>query len=170
MEFHRSTKILLVFLIFEVDLWVVLVVISYAIVPLLSWLRSLTTAFRIIQYLLSKVLIFVLLEDLVGAALLSDENVEVPLFPLDEEDEAVETHALHNIDDDFDHTRIETAAIAKCNNPPVFPLLILPSTILLRAIPLFWCLQPLEMYSTTDSGKVVICFSKRTFMNGTNAE
>lgn len=75
--------------------------------------------------------------------MLSDENVEVPLFPLDEEDLAVETHALQSIDGDFDHTSTETAAIAKCSNLPMFPLLILPSTILLCAIPLFWCLEPL---------------------------
>jgi hypothetical protein len=45
--------------------------------------------------------------------LLVVENVEVLLLPLDEEDEAVESHALQNIDGVFDHPRTTRKKITK---------------------------------------------------------
>lgn len=112
MVFHRFTKILFVFFIFDFGFWNAVAVVLYVIVPFLPpWpFRSSTTAFNIIQYLLSKVLIF---EHwvVVVAALLSVENVEVLLLPLEEDDEAVETRALQSIDDVLDHARTATRAI-----------------------------------------------------------
>jgi len=63
--------------------------------------------------------------------LLIFENVEVLLLPLDEEDEAVESHALQNIEGVFDHPRTTRKTTPKCKIPLIlFPLPILVSTIL----------------------------------------
>lgn len=92
--------ILFVFFIFDVDFLVedLVTVVSYAAVPLLPRLLSSTTAFKIIQYLLSKLHIIFLspLGHLFGVApLLKADNVEVPPLLLDD---AVDTHALQSID------------------------------------------------------------------------
>jgi hypothetical protein len=59
------------------------------------------------------------------------ENVELPLLPLDEEDEAVESHALQNIDGVLDHPRTTRKTIPKCKIPLILFLLpILVSNIL----------------------------------------
>lgn len=75
-----------------------------------------------------------LLEDwVVAAALLSVENVEVLLLLVDEEEEAVETQALQNVDCVVDHTsRIDAIAIAEWNLLPIFALSILVFNILLK--------------------------------------
>jgi len=70
--------------------------------------------------------------DCAVAALLNDENVEELqlLLLLDEEEDAVDTHALQNIDGAFELRRTVIPTTIRCHIPIMLVLCILVSNIL----------------------------------------